>query len=243
MKACSTEDMFDRAGQGLGAIHDDKQPVGGTRPRPTRSDSRAVTTVVFSVELAHSLTGTFMPSAPIARVITTPRSVTCSPPVIRVLMYRVAIGPETAAALARSRFSVANERDIGERPLEHQPRERIIEDEVREGVHHHLVPVHRAGSWPLDLHPALPEGNRDVDASVVHRGPVRVVRALRASHLGDLACNIVCNTDRPAATLVASRPFQAAPTMLVIASCTCLGNPVHSRTLAGFTTFTIVRSS
>lgn len=228
---------------GLGAIHDDEQPVGGTRPRATRSDSRAVTTVVVSGELAHSLTATFMPSAPIARVITTHRSVTCSPPIIRVLMYQLALGPETVAALTRSRSSGANERDTSERPLEHQPRERIIEDEGRVGVQHHLVLVHRAGSWPLDLNPAPPEGNRDVDASVVHRGPVRVVRALRASHLGDLACNIVCNTDRLAAMLIASRPFRAAPTMLVIASCTCLRNPVHSRTLAGFTTFTIVRPS
>jgi hypothetical protein len=89
-------------------------PSAADRPRSTRSASSARTTVLFSVEPSHSPTGSFVPSAVMARATTTHRSARCSPSSISTLMSS---SPRSRVISSPSAVSVCltNRRDTADR--------------------------------------------------------------------------------------------------------------------------------
>src|SRR5439155_2162267 len=76
------EDVADRLAERLGAVDHEEDPLGGSRPRSTRSESSAVATVAFSVEPSQSPSGILTPSVVIPSVTTLVRPCSSSPSII-----------------------------------------------------------------------------------------------------------------------------------------------------------------
>jgi hypothetical protein len=74
----------------------------------------------------------------------------------------------------------------GQHPLHHHPGEHVIGGEVRVAGQRHLMAVGGARPRPGHRDPAAAESDRAAPAAMAHRGPIRVVRALRPARLGDL---------------------------------------------------------
>ena len=89
-------------------------PSVASSPRATRSASSDLTTVAFSVEPSHSPTGTFVPSAVMARATTARCSARCSPSTISTLMSNGARSRASRSARA-DLVAAMNRRDTAER--------------------------------------------------------------------------------------------------------------------------------
>src|SRR5579875_1235914 len=215
-------------------------PCAGSRPRSSRSESSALTTVAFSVSPSHSPSGTLTPSVVIPNATIIIRPLSYKPidhhrrqsnvgqraghqrpkrplgallerPRDRALGRRTSLDLDLLADRLL-RAPVAARRDAGQHPLHHDPLQRVAVGEVLTDPHRHLAAaVLGAHPRPLDLQTPTAEPHRPVIGPMPVRGPVRVVLVLWAAHLLDLLGHHLRQHAKPDSDAQRQQPLLRCP--------------------------------